>query len=1092
MVSDRNEWISFEDLKDRFGARISDNSGNSFVYQYAYADNQIIISLRNDTGWFTEYRLDKNGNLVGWKKPEGNHLKFEFDTLNRLIMASDSSGYVLNYKYKGKTDLPLEMKDSLGRKTGFTYDERNNLIAIDSPGQEKVFFERFENGIIKQQKQGKVIVSTIAIDDFGNPVMGRRGTNAEKTFSYDKAGRVAKEILGSGEVYEYKYNDFDQLSQIYRNGEELLEYSYDPWGYKNEIRDIKGGIFKYAYDAFGLLQKATMPGGLEFTVEKLQEKYALKRIFPNKATKIYRYNYAGRLTEIIDPFGNKTKIDWTPSLLKDRITDAEGNFVQYIYDETGKVIEKRYSNGESHVFRYNSNNIVSIQSPVFNQKYFYNEQDNLASIEDKIIGINLRYKYDRLARLKSISIGEIGTIEYEYDDNDQISKIIDPESQTTCYTYDRAGRVEKVVYPNGIRKIYTYQDKLGGPVSLVFESDEKILFKERYFYDKDGLLRETRDEIEKITHSYTYNKRGELVEYERRSGANTSKKKSFSYDNNGNLVKEIQGNHKALYEYTGIGQLTKNEKGSVRHDRNGNLTATVLKKGKYNFEYDPDNRLRKAELPDGSYKKYRYDPLGRLIGWRKAKEERHILWTGKDRLLELDGRKKLVKFYVHGRDLDEIISIKRDKKYYFHQDRLGSVRLLTDEKGRVVARHNYLPFGTSIVKDESKPELMDNSVFAGSQYDPDIGCFYMRARFYNPELKRFMTKDPIEGALSMPLTWNPYLYALNNPVNLTDPEGEFVLAVIGGIIVYGTMAVAAGAAAYGAYKTGEKGLQVARTIRDEGIGPSIDRAGRAAGQRVMGAAETVAGSNISSYRESRNMNDNTPAGIANTPEGFSDTQKGLKNAGELVDHGIGVSYGSVGAEATRMVASATNPNEREAFREVAQHQANIIDLGLRAAGTKIKGVTDEAFQKKIDSTPIGEHFKDLGDSAQAVADKLPIVGSFVKGQFEEVAQAVYDEAAKGPKQGEKKSPVTPPVTPPATPPKPSDEPPKLPEEPPAPAVKPPPVEPPSVEPPVIPPVEPPVTPPEEPPVTPPPEEPPQPPGEKGPIKPGRGEEGDTV
>ena len=52
--------------------------------------------------------------------------------------------------------------------------------------------------------------------------------------------------------------------------------------------------------------------------------------------------------------------------------------------------------------------------------------------------------------------------------------------------------------------------------------------------------------------------------------------------------------------------------------------------------------------------------------------------------------------------------------------------------------------------------------------------YYFGARYYDPETGRFITKDPDGGDLDNPLSQNPYIYANDNPVNLVDPDGEFV------------------------------------------------------------------------------------------------------------------------------------------------------------------------------------------------------------------------------------------------------------------------------------------------------------------------------
>ena len=63
-------------------------------------------------------------------------------------------------------------------------------------------------------------------------------------------------------------------------------------------------------------------------------------------------------------------------------------------------------------------------------------------------------------------------------------------------------------------------------------------------------------------------------------------------------------------------------------------------------------------------------------------------------------------------------------------------------------------------------------LFTGEQYDPEAGLYYLRARYYSPELSRFLTRDTYEGTLTDPITQNPYAYANDNPLRYVDPSGH--------------------------------------------------------------------------------------------------------------------------------------------------------------------------------------------------------------------------------------------------------------------------------------------------------------------------------
>ncbi len=161
--------------------------------------------------------------------------------------------------------------------------------------------------------------------------------------------------------------------------------------------------------------------------------------------------------------------------------------------------------------------------------------------------------------------------------------------------------------------------------------------------------------------------------------------------------------------------------------------------------------------------------------------------------------------YVYG---DDLISRKKGGEARYHlYDGHGSVRPLTDAAGNVTDSYIYDAFGN--LRDHAGSA--DNRyLYAGEQYDPDAGLYYLRARYYDPANGRFMTHDLYEGNPYEPVTLHRYLYAGANPVMYADPSGKFFsvsseyLTVMGIITSMTTMAVLAGNAIHEATKTNVK------------------------------------------------------------------------------------------------------------------------------------------------------------------------------------------------------------------------------------------------------------------------------------------------
>jgi RHS repeat-associated protein len=109
-----------------------------------------------------------------------------------------------------------------------------------------------------------------------------------------------------------------------------------------------------------------------------------------------------------------------------------------------------------------------------------------------------------------------------------------------------------------------------------------------------------------------------------------------------------------------------------------------------------------------------------------------------------------------------------EKKLFYHNDHLGGVNVITDINGLKVQLNEYDPWGkVSSTEGNVDPEKR----FTGQILDPESGLYYYGARYYDPELARFISPDPIVPSPGDPQTLNRYSYVRNNPVRYIDPSG---------------------------------------------------------------------------------------------------------------------------------------------------------------------------------------------------------------------------------------------------------------------------------------------------------------------------------
>jgi RHS repeat-associated protein len=109
------------------------------------------------------------------------------------------------------------------------------------------------------------------------------------------------------------------------------------------------------------------------------------------------------------------------------------------------------------------------------------------------------------------------------------------------------------------------------------------------------------------------------------------------------------------------------------------------------------------------------------------------------------------------------------KPSFYGYDGHGNVWLLTNTSGAVTDSYDYDAFGMPI---RSSGTTSNNYHYSGEWLDSSIGLYYLRARYFNQATGRFWARDPVEGKRCCGMSFNPYLYVLDNPVNRIDPTGR--------------------------------------------------------------------------------------------------------------------------------------------------------------------------------------------------------------------------------------------------------------------------------------------------------------------------------
>ena len=203
------------------------------------------------------------------------------------------------------------------------------------------------------------------------------------------------------------------------------------------------------------------------------------------------------------------------------------------------------------------------------------------------------------------------------------------------------------------------------------------------------------------------------------------------------------------------------------------------------YVYNAENRLVRATVQSGnnvSVEEYKYDYAGNRIAKSSEGEYTKYLLDVNGELtyvlaeMNFDNTEKC--YYTRG---DELISQERDgKKSYYVYDGHGSVRALADESGKVTDKYVYDAFGNLI---SSVGSTKNDFLFAGEQFNPVTGLYYLRARYMDTSTGRFISQDTYQGDINDPVSLHKYLYANANPVTYSDPSGYLAAALVGGMTI---------------------------------------------------------------------------------------------------------------------------------------------------------------------------------------------------------------------------------------------------------------------------------------------------------------------
>jgi RHS repeat-associated protein len=331
--------------------------------------------------------------------------------------------------------------------------------------------------------------------------------------------------------------------------------------------------------------------------------------------------------------------------------------------------------------------------------------------------------YDTLGRRLWMEVSGQARVIYTWDAASRLTQL-QQGSQVVTFAYDNANRRTLLTLPNGASTEYQY-DLASQLTALVYRNASATeLGRLAYGHDLAG----NRTRLGESFAGTLFPSAVTEASYNAGNRQTAFGSQVLAYDDNGNLTTITQG--------TDITALI--------WDSRNRLTAFSSPTTAATFSYDALGR-RSAKTVDGTTTQFQYDGL--------------------DMVRELVG--STATGYLNGPSIDEPLA--RGGAEFYWADALGSVLRLTDAGGAIATAYGYEPFGRASVTSGAST---NSAQYTGREVD-GTGLYYYRARYYHPGLQRFLSEDPIgfDGG-----DVNLYAYVANDPLNYTDPTGQFLLA----------------------------------------------------------------------------------------------------------------------------------------------------------------------------------------------------------------------------------------------------------------------------------------------------------------------------
>ena len=810
------ETISF-DFGDNLTTITEDNGNKKYykvdddgnVYEYYEEQNNLIVKAEK-----YDY-VPGNENTIGkddvytslpsllYKKSyaefvpnfeNGDSVKTELDEFN-------------NPKTKTTNARPLSDGTTQQVSVSYEYDDNHKCIketavvtikegtsVLDTYTQVTAYNYNASGNVVRKESyiEGEELTTGKSIEE---TVYDEKG-NAVKSFSYNSLDSSSKfytesEVAENGQTVA----DYDET------GENKTEYEYISG--TNVVREEKlpnGSKFAYGHDesdAVTSITQSTEEGEENSTQTRYTCGEVTELVSGNNVVR-YAYDEKRRVTQVY-------------------LNDLESAYIQNTYTDgttlngvTVDACASKNANGETITsYTDKQGRVRRITTPSGkNIDYAYNAKGETTSVVDGVSGKTEIYTYnetyDRLTGYTR-KAGETSeyTEAYAYDEYGKVKSVTQSGAAARTYTYAYNAVRELESITTGAYKFSPQTDKLGRNAGREVWKDNAKLAAEYIYYRKVG------DHATNMPSAvYFGKKKGDIL--------SISENIKYAYDKMGNICRiDENGEPVVWYKYDTLNRLVREDnktfgktwlygydnKGNILCKRTTNFTlkenAEECEFESVQYEYDGDKLLsygtETCEYDDiGNPETYR----GKSVGWSNGRQMvsyngTAFTYDGLGKRLSkgnitytYDGNNRVIKqsnglefFY----DNTGVAGIEYNNATYLYQkDAQGNICKILDSNGSIIVQYKYDAWGNHAVLDVNGADIEDKAHignmnpfrYRGYYYDTETGLYYLKSRYYDPEVCRFITIDDI--AYLDPETVNGlnlYAYCGNNPMMRVDREG---------------------------------------------------------------------------------------------------------------------------------------------------------------------------------------------------------------------------------------------------------------------------------------------------------------------------------